>query len=78
MRGSLIGSKSWNQSVKILEHILTARDSVGTVLGDVFIIYAINYVLVWMRLGMAIEIGFKKWNKCLMSRLPMDSPLALF
>ena len=27
---------------------------------------------------MAMEIGFKKWSKCLMSGLPMDSPLALF
>ena len=27
---------------------------------------------------MAMEIGFKKWNKCLMSGLPTDSPLALF
>ena len=64
--------------MKILGHIWTVRDSVGTVLGDVYIIYAINYVLVWMRPRMAMEIGFKKWNKCLMSGLPMDSPLALF
>ena len=78
MRGRLICSKSWNRSVKILEHIWTVRDSVRTVLGDVFIIYAINYVFVWMRPGMAIEICFKKWNKYLMSRLPIDSPLALF
>ena len=27
---------------------------------------------------MAMEIGFKKWNKCRMSGLPTDSPLALF
>ena len=27
---------------------------------------------------MAMEIGFKKWNKCWMSGLPTDSPLALF
>ena len=27
---------------------------------------------------MAVEIGFKKWNKCWMSGLPMDSPHALF
>ena len=58
--------------------ILTVRDSVGTDLGVCDIIYAINYVLVCMRSEMAIEIGFKKWNKCLMSGLPTDSPLALF
>ena len=27
---------------------------------------------------MAMEIGFKKWNKCLMSGLPTNSTLALF
>ena len=27
---------------------------------------------------MAVEIGFKKWNKCWMSGLPTDSPHALF
>ena len=27
---------------------------------------------------MAMEISFKKWNKCRMSGLPTDSPLALF
>ena len=27
---------------------------------------------------MTMEIGFKKWNKCLMSGLPTNSPLALF
>ena len=27
---------------------------------------------------MAMKIGFKKWNKCLMSGLPTDNPLALF
>ena len=27
---------------------------------------------------MTIDIGFKKWNQCLMSGLPMDSPLLCF
>ena len=63
---------------KFLEPILTICDCVGTVLGVCFIIYAINCVLVCVRPEMAMEIGFKKWNKCLMSGLPMDSPLALF
>ena len=27
---------------------------------------------------MAIDIGFKKWNQCLMSGLPTDSPLLCF
>ena len=46
--------------MKFLRHIWTVRDSVGTALGDVFIIYAINFVLVWMKMGMAMKIGFKK------------------
>ena len=27
---------------------------------------------------MAIDIGFKKWNQCWMSRLPTDNPLLCF
>ena len=50
----------------------------GTDLGVCFIIYAINCVLVCVRPEMAMEIGFKNWNKCLMSGLPTDNPLALF
>ena len=53
--------------MEILGTHLTVRDSVGTDLGVCDIIYAINYVLVCMRPEMAMEIGFKKWNKCLMS-----------
>ena len=59
-------------------HIWSVRGSVWTDLGVCDIIYTINYVLVCMRPEMAMEIGFKKWNKCLMSGLPTDSPLALF
>ena len=39
------------------------------------IIYAINYVLVCMRLEMAMDFDFTKWNRCLISGLPTDSPL---
>ena len=28
--------------------------------------------------GVTMEIGDKKWNKCLISGLPTDGPLALF
>ena len=42
------------------------------------IIYEINYVLVCMRPEMAMVFGFTKWNRCLMSGLPMDSPLLGF
>ena len=74
----MIGPKTWDQNVKFLEPIWAVRDCVGTVLGGCFIIYAINCVLMCMRLEMAMEIGLKKWNKCLMSGLPTDRPLALF
>ena len=63
---------------KFLEPIWAVCDCVGTVLGVYFIIYVINCVLVCMRPEMAMEIGSKKWNKCLMSGLPTNSPLALF
>ena len=39
------------------------------------IIYALNYVLVCMRLEMAMDFGSTKWNRCLVSGLPTDSPL---
>ena len=69
-----LGTEMW----KLLEPIWAVRDYVGTLLGVCFIIYAINCVLVCMRTEMAMEIDFKKWNKCLMSGLPTDIPLALF
>ena len=63
---------------KFLKPIWTVRDYVGTVLGVCFIIYAINCVLVCMRSEMAMEFGSAKENRCWMSGLPTDSPLALF
>ena len=47
-------------------------------LGVCVVICVINHVLVCMRPKMAMEIGFKNWNKGMMSGLPTDSPLALF
>ena len=35
-------------------------------------------MLVCMRPGIAMEIGFKNLNRCRMSGLPVDSPLTLF
>ena len=35
-------------------------------------------MLVGMRPGIAMEIGFKNWNRYRMSGLPVDSPLPLF
>ena len=75
MSGCLIGPKTWDRIVGICEPVL---DSVGTVLGGCVIIYAINYVLVCMRQVMAMVFGFTKWNRCLMSGLPTNSPLLGF
>ena len=61
--------------LKFMEPVL---DSPRTVWATCVIIYAINCVLVCMRLEMAIDIGFKKWNQCLMSGLPTNSPLLYF
>ena len=60
---------------EFLELIL---DSPWTVWATCVINYAINYVSVCMRSEMAIDIGFKKWNQCLMSGLPTDSSLLCF
>ena len=53
-------------------------DSLGTVLGGCVIIYTINYDLVCMRPKMAMVFGFTRWNRCLVSGLPTDSPLLNF
>ena len=71
----MVSPKTWDRIIGNVEPVSTV---LGTVLGDCFIIYAINYVLVCLRLEKAMEIGFKKWNKCLMSGLYTDSPLTLF
>ena len=60
---------------KFLDPVL---DSPRTVWAACVIIYAINYVLVCMTSKMVIDIGFKKWNQCLVSGLPTDSPLLCF
>ena len=75
MSGILVGPKTWTELLEYFEPIL---DSVGTVLGGCVIIYAINYVLVYMRPEMAMDFGSTKWNRCLVSGLPMDSPLLSF
>ena len=60
---------------KFLEPIL---DSPWTVWAACGVIYAINCVLVCMRPEMAMELGSTKWNRCLVSGLPTDSPLFSF
>ena len=47
-------------------------------MGPFVIIYSINYVLVIIRPGIAMEIGFTKRNQCRKCGLPVDSPLTLF
>ena len=60
---------------KCLEPVL---DSPWTVWEFFVISYALNYVLMCMRPEMAMDFGFTKWNRCLKSGLPMDSPLLGF
>ena len=73
--GRLIGSKSWNRSVKIFGDVL---NSPRTVWAAWVVIYALNHVLVCMRPGMDMDFGFTKWNRGWTSGLPMDSPLLGF
>ena len=63
---------------KFLGHIWSVRGSVGSVWGVCVVIFVINHVFVCMRPKMAMEIGFKKWNKGMMSGLPMDKHLLCF
>ena len=62
----------------MLEYVEPVLGSVGTVLGGCVMIYAVNYVLVCMRPKMAMDFSFTKWDECLMSGLPTDSPLLGF
>ena len=63
---------------ELLEYVEPVLGSVGTVLGGCVMIYAVNYVLVCMRPKMAMDFGFTKWDRCLMSGLPKNSPLLGF
>ena len=63
---------------KFLEPIWTVRDCVGTVLGVCVVNCVINFVLVSRRPEMGMEFGPTKWNRCLVSGLPMDNPLFCF
>ena len=63
---------------KFLEPIWIVPGSVGTDLGVCVMVYTINCVFVCMRPEMDMEIGSAKKNRCWMSGLPTDNPLALF
>ena len=63
---------------ELLEYFESVVDSVGIVLGGCVIIYAINYVLVCFRPEMIMDFGSTKWNRCLVSGLPTNSPLLGF
>ena len=52
-------------------------DSLGAVLGGCVIIYAINYGLGVFGPEMAMDFISTKWNRCLVSGVPMDSPLLI-
>ena len=79
MSGRLVDPKTWERIVgNFLRPFEQFSDSPRTVWTICGIIYTINCVLVIMRPEMAMEIGFKKWNKRWMSGLPTNSPHALF
>ena len=63
---------------KFLGPIWTVRGSVGTVLGVCVVNCVINCVFVSRRPEMGMEFGPTKWNRCWVSRLPMDNPTVLF
>ena len=75
VRGHLISPKTWDRIFGIFGAIL---DSPRTIRDACDVIYALNHVLVCMRLGMTMDFGFTKWNRGWTSGLPMDSPLLGF
>ena len=60
---------------ELLEYMEPVLDSLGAVLGGCVIIYAINYGLGVLGPEMAMDFGSTKWNRCLVSGVPTDSPL---
>ena len=72
MDGRLIGPKTWDRIVGIYG---TRLYSLGAVLGGCVIIYAINYGFGVFRPEVAMDFGSTRWNRCLVSGLPMYSPL---
>ena len=82
MKNAGNGPFDWSQNMgpnceKIFGHLgqsVKSRTDVGCFVG----IYALNSILVSRRPEMTMKIGFKNWNRCRMSGLPVDSPLALF
>ena len=67
VRGRLIDPKTWDRIVGIFGAIL---DSPRIVWAAWVVIYELNHVLVCMRLGMAMDFGFTKWNRGWTSGLP--------
>ena len=62
----------------MLEYFKPVLGSIGTISGGGVIIYIVNCVLEFMWPEMAMEFGSTKWNQCLVSGLPTDSPLLYF
>ena len=50
---------------KFVKPNCAVRGSVGTELGVCVMIYTINHVLVCMRPEWPLDLGFTKWNRCL-------------
>ena len=62
---------------ELLKNVEPVLDSLGTVWVVCVIIYAINYGLDVVGPEMAMDFGSTKWNRCLVSGLPTDSPLLI-
>ena len=72
MSGRLICPKTWDRIVGIFgARFGQSMDCLGDLCDNL----CIYYDLVCMRSEMAMGFGSTKWNPCLMSGLPMDSPL---
>ena len=63
--------------IELLECLEPVLDSLGTVWVFCVIIYAITYGLGVVGPEMTMDFGYIKWNRCLVSGLPTDSPLLI-
>ena len=60
--GRRIGPKTWDRIVEFFGDFWDSRECPETVVGCFVRIYALNSMLVCVRPGIAMEIGFKKRN----------------
>ena len=62
---------------ELLEYLEPILDNLGIVWVVCVIIYAINYGLGVFGPKITMDFSSTKWNRCMVSELPTDSPLLI-